>query len=87
MEKRYKLVFVYPDGHIEEIDQIFNTGREALDYGNSLLAQVANTEGLRSNHPYLDDDGLFSKEPIQPYFMIIELDKKKYHLVYDSRSR
>lgn len=87
MEKSYKVVFVYPDGHIEEIDQLFNVGREALDYGNNMLTQVANTEVLRSNKPYLDEDGFFNKEPIQPYFMIVEIAGKKYHLVFDSRSK
>ena len=87
MEKRFRLVFVYPDGHIEEINQVFNTGREAMDYGNSLIAQVASTEGMRSNKAYLDEDGFMSKEPIEPYYMIVELYKKKMTLVYDSRSR
>ena len=87
MEKKYRVVFVYPDGHIEEIDQVFKTGKEALDYGNSMLTQVANTEGLRSNRAYLDEDGFMNKEPIKPYFMIVELNKKKMTLVFDSRSR
>ncbi len=88
MEKKYKVVFVYPDGHIEEIDQLFNKGREALDYGNSMLTQVANTEGLRSNRAYFDgEDDLFGKDPIKPYFMIVQIAGKNYHLVFDSRNQ
>ena len=86
MEKRYKVVFIYPDGHIEEIDQTFEAGREALEYGNSMLVQVANNEQFHSNKASFDDD-FFSNEPIEPYFMIVEIDKKKYHLVYDSRRK
>ena len=86
MEKRYKVVFVYPDGHIEEVDDIFSNGRDALDYGNNLLGQVVNTEKVLSRGR-ADDDDFFRKEPIEPYFMIVELGKKKYRLVYDSRGR
>ena len=86
MEKKYMVVFVYPDGHIEEIQDLFNNGREALEYGNNMLSQVNSTEKFISRgRP--DADDFFSKEPINPYFMIVEVGNKKYHLVYDSRSR
>ena len=84
MEKRYKVVFVYPDGHIEEVDDIFTNGRDALEYGNNLLGQVINTEKTFPRTS-ADEDDFFHKDPIEPYFMIVELGKKKYHLVYDSR--
>ena len=85
MEKRYKLVFVYPDGHIEEIDDTFAKGKDALEYGNTLLGQVMHTEKFHDRKP-VDIDDFFDKKPIDPYFMIVELGNKKYHLVYDSRS-
>ena len=88
MEKIYKVVFVYPDGHIEEVEEDFHNGRDALDYGNNLLSQVYNTEGVfqRSNESSLDEFG-FIKEAIEPYYMIVEFKSKKPHLVYDSRNR
>ena len=85
MEKYYKVVFVYPDGHIEEIEETFSTGTEALEYGNSLIAQVENTEGVFRGSD--DDDEFGFKEKIDPYYMILEVKGKKYRLVYDSRSR
>ena len=85
MEKRYKVVFVYPDGHIEEIDDTFKSGRDALEYGNNLLAQVNSTEKT-FNRSNTDSDDFFRKDPIKPYFMIVELGSKKYRLVYDSRN-
>lgn len=85
MEKRYRVVFVYPDGHIEEIDDVFTNGRDALEYGNNLLGQVNSTE-KNFSHSY-DPDDFFHRDPIEPYFMIVEIGNKKYHLVYDSRSK
>ena len=61
MEKRYKVVFVYPDGHIEEVDDIFTNGRDALEYGNNLLGQVINTEKIFA-HPHVDEDDFFHRE-------------------------
>ena len=85
MGKMYKVVFVYPDGHIEEIEELFNAGKDALEYGNSLLAQVRATEGVFNRHQV--EDIFAERQSSDPYFMIIELVGKKYHMVYDSRSR
>lgn len=85
MEKAYKVVFVYPDNHIEEINEMFKTGREALECGNNLLGQVAHTE--RFFDKVVDEDDFFHKDPIEPYFMIVEVYNRKYHMVYDSRHR
>ena len=81
MEKRYKVVFVYADGHIEEIDDVFTSGKDALEFGNNMLAQVASTEKFMGR----SHDDVFGDNAIEPYFMIIELNNKKYHMVYDSR--
>lgn len=75
MEKNYRVVFVYPDSHIEEIEEVFNDGKEALEYGNSMLVQVANTEQFHA----------FADEKIQPYFMIVEVNGKKHRMVYNSK--
>ena len=86
MEKYYKVVFVYPDGHIEEIQDQFQNGRDALDYGNNLIAQVKNTEGVFHRASYeLDEFGFEKKQ--EAHFMIVEMNGKKYRLVYDSSNR
>ena len=85
MEKAYRVVFVYPDGHIEETQELFKNGREALDYGNSLLAQVHGTESVINRRPV--DDIFEERQSTEPYFMIVEVYNRKFHLVYDSRNR
>ena len=87
MTKKYKLIFTYPDGHVEEIAQAFDTEKQAIEYGNSLLAQVAHTEDLRSNKAYIDEGNLFKRDPIKPYFTIDELSKGESTPIFDSRDR
>lgn len=85
MDTIYKIVFVYPDGHLEDIEETFRTGAEALDYGQNLLGQVHNTEGVLNRRAISD---VFDEvKSIDPYFMIVKVNGKKYHLVYDSRGR
>ena len=82
MEPRYKLVFVYPDGHIEEFDEIFRDEKKAIEYGESLIAQVQGTEGVMKPN----GGGLFaSKRKRKPYFMIVSVEEGTYHLVYESK--
>lgn len=76
MDKYYKVVMVYPDGHIEEIEEAFKSGEDALEYGNRLLAEIPNMERYRS---------AFDEEKRDPYFMIVEVNNKKTKLVYESR--
>lgn len=76
MEKIYKVVFVYPDGHIEEIEEAFNEGRDALEYGNNLLNQVLHTEQYKN--PFEDNKQ-------DPYFMIVEVNGKKMKMVFESK--
>ena len=85
MEKFYKITFVYPDGHIEEVDEIFYGGQEALDYGNNLLGQVAHTEKVLNRRAI--GDIFEERKSGEPYFMIIEHKGKNRRLVYDSLGR
>ena len=85
MDKYYKLVFVYPDGHIEEVDEIFYAGQEALDYGNNLLGQVTHTEKVLNRRA--NSDIFEERTSTEPYFMIVEIKGKKRRLVYDSLGR
>ena len=41
---QFKVVFVYADGHIEEIDDLFSSQEKAVQYGEELLGQVGHTE-------------------------------------------
>lgn len=87
MVKFYKVVFVYPDGHIEEIDEQFQNGNDALEYGKNLLNQVRNTEGVLQRGSRHDDDVFGFNEKQQAHFMIVEMNGEQYRLVYDSKVR
>lgn len=72
----YTVVFVYPDGHIEEIEERFSKSSDAKEYGDNLLGQVYNTEKFH---------GGFSDDKRDPYYMIVEVVGKKRNMVYDSK--
>ena len=74
-DKYYTVVFVYPDGHIEELEEHFENGADAREQGNSLLAQVLNTEKFH---------GGFTEDKRDPYFMIVEVIGKRRNLVFES---
>ncbi len=75
MVKCFKLEFVYPDGHIEEIDEFFNTFEKAKEYGESLLVQVMNTEQFHAGR----------KDASKAYFMIIEVSDESNRIVFNSK--
>ena len=76
MEKYYRVVFVYPDGHLEDIEDTFKSGADALECGNTIKAQISSTEQYRSK---------YSEDKKDPYFMIVEIKGKKRTIVYDNR--
>ena len=79
--KSYKLVFAYPDGHIEEDFDQFMELEKAKEYGEDLLGQVLNTESVFKGE---DNDFGFSKKH-KPYFMVYEVEGEESHLVYESK--
>ena len=78
----FKVVCSYPDGHLEEIEQDFNSLDEAKEYGFGLLAQVGATERYMGKS-YIDVFGEES-EPQEPYFVVIKREGKKNKSVYIS---
>lgn len=74
----YKVQITYPNGRVEVIEEDFKTGKDALEYGNSMLAQIAQTEKFH---------GGFSDDKQEARFYIIEIKGKKQRVVYDSSSR
>ena len=75
MIKSFKLVFVYPNGRVEEIDEFFNTLEKAKEYGEGLLVQVMNTEQFHAGR----------KDASTAYFMIIEVGDEGNRIVYNSK--
>lgn len=74
----YKVVFVYADGHIEEVDDTFFDEEKAIKYGEELLDQVGHTEAYLGN-----DTGLFKRKR-KPYFMVVQIGEGSYHMIYES---
>ena len=72
---RYTLSFSYPDGHIEEIEEIFVSLQSAIDYGNGLLNQVKATE-------------IYKKGSLRgrnkPYFTILEMSEEGTKVAFNS---
>ena len=76
MASYFKLHRCYPNGRIEEIDEMCKTARDAFDYGQNMLMQIANTERFHGG----DDE---SKG--EPSFTIYEIQDGVSRLRYDSR--
>ena len=72
----YYVTFSYPDGHMEEIEQTFNTRGEAIEYGASLLNQVRATEATKKQ-------GLDS-EIVLAYFLVYEVTDGQRRLIFNS---
>ena len=72
----YYVTFSYPDGHMEEIEQSFNTRNDAVEYGTNLLNQVRATEATKKQ-------GLGYEGGIA-YFLVYEVTDGQRRLVYRS---
>ena len=82
MDKYYKVQISYPNGKVEVIEEDFERGADALEYGNSLLAQISSNQGF---HEGAIDE--FGEETLkEAYFFIIEVVGEKQAVVYDSRT-
>ena len=72
----YYVTFSYPDGHMEEIEQTFNSRGEAIEYGASLLNQVRATEATKKQ-------GLDSEIGLA-YFLVYEVTDGQRRLIFNS---
>lgn len=76
MEAKYKILFAYPNGRVEEIDEDFPTREAAIDYGKSMLAQIPSMEEYRSP---------FEEEKRKPGFSVVEKMAEESKIVYNSK--
>mgnify|MGYP007012478804 CR=1 FL=1 len=84
MAKTYKVIMVYPDSHLEELEDVFKSGEQAKAHGNKILAEIPATERYRRH----EEEGEFSmRRKIKPYFMIHEFEGKAAKAVFDSRKK
>ncbi len=75
--KTFAVIFTYPDGHSEEIEEIFSDLKAAIEYGSSLLNQVRQTEEIKK-------EGMFDEQSGEASFAVIELEEGKKKIVYTS---
>lgn len=78
MKRCLKVVFVYPDGHIEDIQEVFNNVDDAKAYGDRMVGMVYQTEEFH---------GGFGFRKRKPYYMIVEIKEKERVMVFDSRNQ
>ena len=71
----YYLMFSYPDGHVEEVEQSFSSLEAAIDYGNNLLNQVKATETFKKG----------SKTSGKAHFDVLLVDLEKRTTVFKSQ--
>ena len=76
MEAKYRILFAYPNGRVEEIDEDFPTKEAAIDYGKTMLSQIPSMEEYRSP---------FEEEKRKPGFSVIEKTTEESKIVYNSK--
>lgn len=81
MKTYYRVNVSFPNGHIEEIEDVFFTLEKAVEYGNSILNQVASTEAYHKDRTDMYGD----KVSFKPYFEVIEVSDESSKSVYKSK--
>ena len=80
MNITYRVTISYPDGHIEELEEVFNSLEEAKRFGDAYLAQVKATE-THKKRSYLEDG------PKDPYYMVMEHRDGSRKIIFESKHR
>ena len=75
--KTFAIVFTYPDGHTEEIEELFSDLKEAIEYGSNLLNQVHQTEEVKK-------EGKFDEEKSEANFAVVEIEDGNKKIIYAS---
>ena len=79
MAKVYTVEFFYPDGHVEELEEMYSSFERAKQYGLDLLNQVQATEQFHGSKVRFNDRG-------KAYFLIIEHEEESRKTIFDSRT-
>jgi prepilin-type processing-associated H-X9-DG protein len=81
MSEYFRVNVSFPDGHIEEIDEIFSTLELAKNYGESILNQVSYTEAYHKGK----DDIFGDKINLKPYFEVLKVADNTSKIVFRSK--
>ena len=77
----YRIVMTYPNGKVDEMDEIYSTLEEAREQAQHILSQV----GFNAGYKNVIDDNFSGKKTIKPYFVIVAKKDGDSMIVYDSR--
>ena len=70
----YLVTVSYPDGHLEEIDDSFETLEQAKAFGKNIMAQIAMTEEHKK-----------TRGTNKPYYMVLDKSKRPSEIVYTNK--
>ncbi len=71
----YYLSFSYPDGHVEEVEEVFTSLDAAIAYGTNLLNQVGGTEQFKKG----------SRNHNKAHFEVLKVEGDVRQIVYKSK--
>ena len=77
----YKLSIFYPDGHVEEIQESFESLESAKEYGKSMMAQIKNTEAYHAGKKDLFGEKISKK----PHFEVSVRENNVTKVVYKGK--
>ena len=80
MNITYRVTISYPDGHIEDLEEVFNSLEAAKKFGDAYLAHVKATEAQK-HRGYLEDG------PKDPYYMVMEHNDGSRKIIFESKHR
>ena len=69
----YTITISYPDGHLEELEEIFVKLEKAIEYGKRYLIQVYGNESFKRGASG------------EAYFTVVEHSESGGKIVYDSK--
>ena len=81
MDAYYKVNVSFPDGHVEEIEDIFPSLEAAQAYGNNILNQISSTEPYHNSKK----DIFGEKTKFKPYFEVLVVVDNNSKIVFKSK--
>ncbi|MCR5184755.1 MAG: hypothetical protein K6C32_01565 [Bacilli bacterium] len=81
----YRVTILYPDGHVEELEETFSYIDKAIKFGEDYLNQVNATEQFKGKKYGVDFDS--SSKGRKASFRVEELIDDRITTVFDSAKR
>ena len=85
MDVLYTVTMSYPDGHLEEIEEIFRQYEDAIQYGERMLEYIKSTESIVNKDVFDDENELAPRKKMKPYFMVIKVIGDEKTIAFESK--